>query len=229
MCVHAKDQVRSFWIACGLSEEAWPEAIEAYGRYWDLIQAYNARASLIGRVSGKDFYLKHVADSLAVLMAFPHLLDAGAALADVGCGAGLPGIVLALAMPRLRLTAIEPKRRKAGFVSMAVDALRLGDRVEIVARPSRELGHDEGYRGRFHVVTARAVAPAEKLIRDCRLLLAAGGSAIFYKTPGTVATEMPLARREADKHKLTLETSEIIALPAGAGKRQFLRVLCALP
>jgi 16S rRNA G527 N7-methylase RsmG len=96
--------------------------------------------------------------------------------------------------------------------------------VEVVARRSRELGHDGRYRGRFAALTARAVAPAERLIRDCRLLLAPGGQAIFYKTPPSVAAELPLARREADKHGLTVSVSEVVELPLGAGKRQFIGV-----
>jgi len=177
----------------------------------------------MGRVSAEDFYLKHVADSLAVLCAFPGLLDA-AALADVGCGAGLPGLVLAVALPRLHVAAIESNRKRAGFVQRAAGELGLAHRVQVVARRSRELGHDENYRRRFEVVTARAVAPAEKLIRDCRLLIAPGGSAILYKTPQSIAAELPLAEREARKHKLTLETSGIIDLPGEAGTRQFIKV-----
>lgn len=224
MSLPAKDQVRAFWIACGLGAEAWPEAIQSYERYWDLIRAHDAEAGLMGRVSGEDFQLKHVADSLAVLAAFAGLLDA-AALADVGCGAGLPGVVLAAALPRLRLTAIESNRRKASFLELAAAELGLADRVEVVPRRSRELGHDGNYRHRFDVVTARAVAPAEKLIRDCRLLIAPGGSAIFYKTPESMAAELPLARREAHKHGLTVESSEVVELPGGAGRRQFIRVI----
>ena len=64
---------------------------------------------------------------------------------------------------------------------------------------------------------------------DCRPApqpnLAPGGSAVFYTTPAAVAAELPLARREAAKHNLTIEPSEVIALPGKTGSRQFLRVV----
>ncbi len=179
----------------------------------------------MGRTSRADFYLKHVCDSLAVLLAYPELLRRPARLADVGCGAGLPGLVLAGALPDLYLTAIESNRKKSAFLALAAEALGLADRVQVLARRSREVGHDQRFRRRFDVVTARAAGSCEKLIRDCRLLIAPGGSAIFYKTPGALRAETPPARREARKHKLAVEVSGIITLPAGAGTRQFLRVV----
>jgi len=223
-CADSEEQLHGFWRGCGLPERAWAGALGLYRKYWHLIEAGNAAAGLMGKVSGEDFCLKHVADSLAVLPAWPELLARSRRLADVGCGAGLPGIVLAVALPHLHLTAIESDRKKAAFVAAAIEELHLAGRAEVVARRSRELGHDERFRGRFDAVTARAVAPAERLIRDCRLLVAPGGSALFYKTPAGVAGELAGCRREARKHKLTIETSAVIDLPGGTGRRQFLRV-----
>ena len=214
-----------FWLSCGLAANAWAKAIQSYQRYYDLIVAHNEEAGLMGRISASDFYIKHVADSLAVLRVWPDLLTGSVRLVDVGCGAGLPGIILAVALPELHLTAIESNHRKADFVEMAAAELGIADRVEVSASRSRELGRDARYHSRFDVVTARAVAPAWKVIRDCRMLIASGGSAILYKTPAAIADELPLARREADKYKMTVETSEIIALPADAGTRQFIRII----
>ena len=221
---HPRRQLRDFWCACGLPAGRWPGAIDLLGRYWRLIEADNDRAGLMGRVGGEDFAFKHVADSLAILPAWPDLLAGPVELADVGCGAGLPGIVLAIALPALRVTAIESNRKKATFVALAAEAIGLSGRVEAVDRRSRELARDDRYRRRFSVVVARAVAPADKLIRDCRGLMAPGGSAVFYKTPAAVASELPLARREAGRHNLTVQASRIVNLPAGAGRRQFLRI-----
>lgn len=219
------DQLRRFWLDCGLASPAWPAALAKYQLYWDLIGAHNARANLTAAGSAEVFYLKHVADSLAALLAWPELLTRATRLADVGSGAGLPGVVLAIALPKLRVAAIESNQKKAAFVALAVRRLDLADRVDVVAGRSRQLGHDPRYSRRFPVVAVRAVAAADKLIRDVRLLLAPGGSAIFYKTPQAIAGELPLARREAAKHKLTVEMSQTIELPAGAGTRQFMRIV----
>ena len=217
--------LHQFWFSCGLAADTWTKALQSYERYYDLILAHNEAAGLMGRISASDFYLKHVADSLAVLSAWPDLLTGSVRLADVGCGAGLPGIILAIALPELRLTAIESNRRKVDFVEMAAAELGLAERVEVVANRSRELGRDDRYRSLFDIVTARAVAPAEKIIRENRLLLAHNGSLILYKTPAAVAEELPLARREAGKYKMTVEISGEIALPASAGTRQFIRII----
>jgi len=217
-------QLRRFWESCHLDAAGWADAADRFERYRRLILAHKDRAGLMGRVSEEDFHLKHLADSLAVLAVWPDLPAGAAELADVGCGAGLPGIVLAVAIPELRVTAIESNRAKADFVAMAAAELHLADRVEVVARRSRELAGDARYAGRFGVVVARAVAAADKVTRDTRRLLAPGGSIVLYKTPAAVAEEMPLAAREAGKYGLSVEASDPVALPGGAGTRQFLRI-----
>ncbi len=221
----AEDHLLGFWTHCGLPERRWAEALDAYRRYWRLIERHNRTAGLMGKLTEADFYLKHVADSLAALLAWGDLLERASGLADAGAGAGLPGIVLALALPQLHLTAIESNHVKADFIAAAAEALGLGGRVQVLARRSRELGHLPECRRRFEVVTARAVAPAEKLIREVRLLIAPGGSAILYKTPGSVAAELAVAQRECGKHGLSLETSSVIELPTGTGSRQFIRAI----
>jgi 16S rRNA (guanine527-N7)-methyltransferase len=221
----SQSQLQEFWRRCGLPEGQWPAARERFQQYWRLIETHNASAGLMGEVSQEDFHLKHLADSLAVLAVYPWMLSSPGPLADVGSGAGLPGLVLAIALPQLQVTAIESNHRKSRFAALAAQALGLADRVEVICRRSRELGHREEYRGRFSIVTARAVAAADRLIRDCRLLLASGGSAIFYKTPPAVDEELPRARREAGKHGLEIETSSTVLLPGQAGQRQFIRIV----
>jgi len=217
-------QLHEFWHSCRLSDAAWARARRLFDRYWQLIAARNDRAGLMGRVTEEDFHLKHLADSLAILAACPELRVGAVNLADVGCGAGLPGIVLAVALPELRVTAIESNHAKARFVALASAELGLSDRVEVICQRSRELAGDPRYEGRFGVITARAVAAADKIMRDTRRLLAPGGSILLYKTPAAVAKEMPLAAREAGKHGLSVQAHEPVALPGGAGARQFLRI-----
>ena len=225
--MHPNDQsqLRDFWLSCRLAASAWKRASGRYERYQELIEAHNAAAGLMGPGGLDDFQLKHIADSLAALKAFADLFGGPVRLADVGAGAGLPGIILAIALDQLHLVAIESNQRKADFIHLAADELDLAGRVQAIARRSRELGRGDEFAGRFDIVTARAVASAEKLIRDGRRLLAPGGSLILYKTPQTVADELPLAHREADKFDLTVETSDVVNLPADAGARQFIRII----
>jgi len=226
VCSQGETELAAFWDRCDLPGSSRQAAMRAYRHFWDLIQARRAEDRLMGRVDEDEFYLKHLADSLAVLLAWPELFAGPVKLADVGAGAGLPGLVLAIALPEIHLTAIESNHRKARFIRLAARELALADRVEVIDRRSRELAHDPAHRGRYELLTARAVAKTDKLIRDCRRLLAPGGSAVFYKTPAAVVEEMPLAQPEARRHHLELMTSAVIELPCSAGKRQFIR-LCA--
>lgn len=103
------------------------------------------------------------------------LIPAHASVADVGSGAGLPGLVLAVARPDLTLTLIEPLARRDAFLREAVQRLDLGDRVEVVRARAEEV------RQTFDVVTARAVAPLDRLCGWCLALVRPGGSLLALK------------------------------------------------
>ena len=103
-------------------------------------------------------------------------VPAGVTVADLGSGAGLPGIPLALARPDLEVTLIEPLLRRATFLSEVVAALGL-DRVEVV----RSRGEELHGRRTFQVVTSRAVAPLERLLGWSVPLVADGGTVLAMK------------------------------------------------
>ena len=110
----------------------------------------------------------------------------GDAVCDVGSGAGLPGLVLGLLRPDLQITLLEPLLRRVTFLQEAVDALEL-QRVRVLR------GRAEDQRGqRYDVVTARAVAPLDRLARWCLPLCRPGGRLLAVK--GASAAE------ELDRH-----------------------------
>jgi 16S rRNA (guanine527-N7)-methyltransferase len=104
------------------------------------------------------------------------LLAPGATVTDVGSGAGLPGIPLALARPDLRIELLEPLQRRVVFLREVVAALGL-DNVEVVRGRAEEVHRADG----VDVVTARAVAPLSRLAGWCLPLLRPGGSLIALK------------------------------------------------
>jgi 16S rRNA (guanine527-N7)-methyltransferase len=216
--------VRAFWPLCHLPTGRLDDFLTLIDRYRRLIIEGNRITSLVAEDSLRGFHTKHVCDSLAILQAFPGLLELPQRVADLGSGAGLPGIVLALALPQIDVTAIEPNHKKAEFLLRAVEELGVESRCQVVARPGRELGHDPAYEGRFDIVVARAVGLAGQLIHESRRLIRPAGCLVFYKTPAAVQEELPLAQREAKKHKLEIQVSSVIELPEGAGERQFLLV-----
>ena len=100
----------------------------------------------------------------------------GVTVADVGSGAGLPGLVLAIGRPDLRVTLVEPLLRRTTFLTEAVEHLALAN-VEVV-RDRAEALH--GQRS-FDVVTSRAVAPLDRLARWCLPLVVPGGRMLAMK------------------------------------------------
>jgi len=113
-------------------------------------------------------------------------IPAGDTVADVGSGAGLPGVVLALRRPDLDVTLIEPLQRRAAFLSEAVVELEL-TRVEVVRARAEDL---HGTRT-FATVVSRAVAPLPRLLGWCLPLVAPGGQLLAMKGAA--------ARRELDE------------------------------
>jgi 16S rRNA (guanine527-N7)-methyltransferase len=111
-----------------------------------------------------------------------------ASVADIGSGAGLPGLVLALRRPDLRLTLVEPLQRRSDFLSEAVASLEL-DNVEVLRARAEEL---QGTRW-FDVVVSRAVAPLPKLLGWCLPLVAPGGQVLAIKG-ASAAAELAGAR-----------------------------------
>jgi len=118
------------------------------------------------------------------------LLPEEATVCDIGSGAGLPGLVLAIARPDLRMTLVEPLLRRTTFVDEVVEGLAL-DNVEVV-RGRAEALHGERT---FDVVTSRAVAPLDRLLTWSMPLVAPTGALVAMK--GTsVADEVESARPE---------------------------------
>lgn len=187
------------------------------GVFFELLTAANARMNLTRITTREEFAVKHVADSLAVVRCFPELSERALRIADIGCGAGFPSVILAAAYPELAVTAIDSTQKKIAFVSEAARALELGN-LRPVAGRAVELARKPEFAGKFDVVTARAVAPAEKLCREGRGMLAPRGRFILYKTPGQ-ADELEALR--GDRGLRWRATAEF-ELPDGAGTRLFL-------
>src|SRR6476659_5019364 len=118
------------------------------------------------------------------------LVPEGASVCDIGSGAGLPGLVLAIARPDLSITLVEPLLRRTTFLSEVVAALSL-DRVEVVRGRADSLC---GVRA-FDVVTSRAVAPLDRLLGWSMPLVAPTGALVAMKG-SSVGDEIEAARPE---------------------------------
>jgi len=141
--------------------------------YVDLLATAGVERGLIGPREVPRLWERHVLNCAVIA----ELIQPGAAVDDVGSGAGLPGIVLAIQRPDLRVALVEPLLRRTTFLDEAVELLRLRNVVVVRAR-----AEDRGRSGpTADVVTARAVAPLPKLAGWCLPLLRPGGALLALK------------------------------------------------
>lgn len=171
------------------------------------------------RVTGKeDFDIKHAADSLAIAAMFPELILRPLEIADLGCGAGFPTLILAIAFPHWRITPVDSTGKKVDFVRRAAEHLQLNNVFPVHGRVN-ELNRKIEYKQRFDVVTARAVAPSDVLAQDASNFPAADGRFIFYKTPFQAEDEMPRLPKKCKG--FFWSSTDVYDLPEEAGKRLF--------
>ena len=140
------------------------ELRERLAVYLDELQRWNRRLNLTS-VPGAALWAHHVDDSLA--LAELTGLSAGDRVIDIGSGAGVPGLVLAIAHPDAAVTLLEADTRKAGFLTHVAGKLAL-TAVAVVDRRAEEAAHDSSLRECFGVAVSRAAAPAATL---CELAL----------------------------------------------------------
>jgi 16S rRNA (guanine527-N7)-methyltransferase len=158
-------------------------AVDAAVEYARLLATEGTVRGLIGPREVTRLWERHLLNSAAI----ESLVPVGARVVDVGSGAGLPGIPLALARPDLTVTLLEPLARRVAFLTECVRRLGL-ERVTVV-RGRAEEGPIRRQLGGADVVTARAVAPLDKLAGWCLPLLRPGGLLLAMKG-STAAAEL---------------------------------------
>ena len=210
----------SYAASCGVPD---PEGFAALSRQLrEIIVETNRTMNLTRITEPEEFAVKHVADSIAIAREFPFLTSEYTKIADIGCGAGFPSLVLALAFPNLRLTAIDSTGKKAAFVERAAKELGLKN-VRVIHGRSCELNRRPEIRHQFDVVTARAVAPAPVIYLDaCDFIKRKSGRFILYKTPQQAAEDLPVLEIACRKLPVLWHATEPFELPENAGQRLFL-------
>ena len=163
-------------------------------RYIDILADRGIEWGVVGPREAPRLFDRHVLNSVAPAELIPH----GSTVVDVGSGAGLPGIPLALVRDDLAVTLLEPLLRRFPFLQQAVDELGLGDRVTVVR------GRAEEARGAFDVVVARAVAPLGRLVGWTSRLFLPDGEVLALKG-SSVASEVAAAARDLDRLGLSAE------------------------
>jgi 16S rRNA (guanine527-N7)-methyltransferase len=181
-------------------------------RYAELLATLGVERGLIGPRETDRLWDRHLLSCAAVGELVPH----GATVLDVGSGAGLPGIPLALARPDLRLRLVEPMQRRVEFLDEVLTELGLAataERARVEELPTASAD----------VVTARAVAPLDRLLALTLPILRPGGVLLALK--GRRASE-ELAEAAEILRRYPATTAEIATVGAGTASATVVRVTC---
>ena len=177
----------------GLVGRYFPEREAEIAAFAQFLVTAGIERGLIGPREGERIWERHIFNCLHITT----LLPQGASLFDIGSGAGLPGIVIALARPDLQVTLIEPLERRVEFLKEAT----AGTSIEVIR------GRAQDVKKTADFVTARAVAPLEKLKKMSWHMVKTGGSLLAMK--GESAASEMVGIKGAELHEIKLEGIEL--------------------
>lgn len=189
--------------------------MEAMRTYWRAVLETNRHTNLTRITDDRDAVLKHFVDSLTVLGT--GVFADGARVADIGSGAGFPGVPLKIARPDLGVTFIDSTLKRVRFLQSVIELLGWTDAEAIHGRVE-EVGKRSPFRASFDVAVARAVAKLDVLAKWCLPLLRTGGHFLAMKGPD-IADELRSARPVIGDAGGEVMDVVKLALPEGAGER----------
>nr|WP_320147271.1 16S rRNA (guanine(527)-N(7))-methyltransferase RsmG [uncultured Anaeromusa sp.] len=154
------------------------EQIHKFEIYYQLLVEWNQKMNLTAITEPAEVAVKHMVDSLTAFD--EQLFFAGASVADVGTGAGFPGVPLKLFRPDLQLTLIDSLQKRLNFLTAVLEATGM-EMVKILHYRAEEAGQKKELREVFDFVTSRAVARLPVLCELCLPLVKIGGYFVALK------------------------------------------------
>lgn len=160
------------FLAAGLTSFGFdPVKVEALTKYGELLLKKNQVMNLTAITDPREVAGLHMLDCAALAAGLPQGVNT---LADVGTGAGFPGLVVAILRPELSVTLLDPLEKRLNFIREVIDTLCLQN-VSLLHVRGEDAGRDPVLRERFDVTTARAVAELTVLAELCLPLTKVGG------------------------------------------------------
>ena len=155
------------------------EVSQLFLQYYDLLTEGNKQMNLTRIIGPSEVVIKHVLDSLELMVLLPHMPFS---VLDVGSGAGLPGLALKIANTEIQLTLLDASQKKVAFLQETSQQLLL-ENVAVIHGRAEDYGREYQYRERFPLVVSRAVARLNVLVELCLPFVEPGGIFAAYKGP----------------------------------------------
>ena len=150
------------------------ESLDRLIKYGQLLASWQERINLVGRSTASDIWQRHITDALQLILLFEKPLPR---IADLGSGAGIPGLILAIARP-LEAHLFESNLKKAAFLREAVRLTGAAAHIHIVRIEDADT---LAPAIKADIVTARALAPLPKLLAYAQPFFAQGAAGLFHK------------------------------------------------
>lgn len=153
------------------------QMVEKFEKYADLLIEWNKKMNLTAITEPREIAVKHFLDSLLTLEAFE--IPNGAAVIDVGTGAGFPGVPIKIVRPDVDLTLIDSLNKRIKFLEELKNYLKI--KVKLIHLRAEEAAQKENLRECFDIVVSRAVAPLNVLMEYCMPFVKVDGVFVALK------------------------------------------------
>jgi len=205
------DRVKIFLARCGVTDI--DSFSEKCSQLKDFLYEENSKYNLTRIRDEFEYWNRHIADSASIGIYFKKQLTAAKKIADIGCGAGFPSIILAIMFPNQIFTAIDSIGKKTNFVRIAAQKLELKN-LQVITGRSNELKLST----KSDLIIARAVAEPVKIFKETKHLLAQSGNYILYQTPTQIDPLKTDIEKISAKNGFKWHLSEPFQLPGGENR-----------
>jgi 16S rRNA (guanine527-N7)-methyltransferase len=190
--------------------------------YYEILVEWNKVMNLTAITEMDEVITKHFVDSLSLVKAVEDIKEKSYVIADVGTGAGFPGIPLKIAFPQLEITLMDSLNKRVKFLNEVITKLGL-EKISTVHGRAEDCGRNPEYREKYDLVVSRAVANLSTLSEYCMPFVKMGGKFISYKS-GKVEEELQSAKHAIFLLGGKLDGCESFLLPGSDAERTLVKI-----